>query len=82
VQALRARPGLTPDCPALRAVGYRAIWRYLEGELDHAAMVTLAVNGTAQYAKRQYTWFRQEAAREWLDGATTTARETLLQALR
>lgn len=82
VAALRERPGLTLDRPALRAVGYRAIWRYLEGELDHAAMVALAVNGTAQYAKRQYTWFRHEVAEAWLDGPTQASRETLLHVLR
>jgi tRNA dimethylallyltransferase len=58
VAGLRARADLTLDTPALRAVGYRAAWRHLAGELTHAAMVDNTVVATRQLAKRQLTWFR------------------------
>jgi tRNA dimethylallyltransferase len=65
VHALRARRDLDLDRPALRAVGYRAVWQYLEGELTHETMVEAAVVATRQLAKRQYTWFRAERDAQW-----------------
>ncbi len=67
VRALRERADLGLHRPALRAVGYRAIWRYLAGELSAPDMVHAAVTSTRQLAKRQYTWFRREADARWLD---------------
>ncbi len=73
VRALRARPGIALSLPALRAVGYRTVWAYLDGEISHAEMVTLAVTASAQYAKRQYTWLRSEAVEAWCEGTTPAA---------
>lgn len=58
VERLRARGDLHPDLPAMRAVGYRQIWSYLDGRytLDEARSKALAA--TRQYAKRQLTWLR------------------------
>lgn len=58
VAALRERGDLGLDQPALRAVGYRAIWRYLEGEYGFEHMIERGIIATRQLAKRQLTWFR------------------------
>jgi tRNA dimethylallyltransferase len=58
VGVLRDRADLGLDKAALRAVGYRAIWRYLEGEYGFAEMVARGISATRQLAKRQLTWFR------------------------
>ena len=58
VEGLRQRPGLTGDHPAMRAVGYRQCWQYLDGVLDHQAMQQQALFATRQLAKRQHTWMR------------------------
>ena len=58
VERLRRRPDLHAGLPALRAVGYRQVWRHLEGLTDHAGMVQEALAATRQYAKRQFTWLR------------------------
>jgi tRNA dimethylallyltransferase len=60
VSRLRARPDLSPDLPALRAVGYRQIWAYLEGDLSLEQARYRAVVATRQLAKRQMTWLRAE----------------------
>src|SRR5690606_8134838 len=39
VQRLRARGDLSADLPAIRAVGYRQVWGYLDGEYDFDEMV-------------------------------------------
>lgn len=64
VERLRTRPTLTADHPAIRAVGYRQAWDYLEGEISYDEMVTRAIAATRQLAKRQLTWLRQ-FARNW-----------------
>lgn len=58
VQALRARGDLHLGLPALRAVGYRQVWRYLDGDSDYATMRAEAIAATRQLAKRQLTWLR------------------------
>ncbi|MEY4640564.1 MAG: hypothetical protein RLZZ227_558 [Pseudomonadota bacterium] len=58
VSALRARMDLTGDMPALRSVGYRQVWEYLDGKYDYTTMIDKAVAATRQLAKRQYTWLR------------------------
>jgi tRNA dimethylallyltransferase len=62
VRALYARGDLTEQHPAVRAVGYRQLWRYCAGScsLDEAAQQ--GIIATAQLAKRQLTWLRQEQA--------------------
>jgi tRNA dimethylallyltransferase len=60
VQRLRERPGLTPDHPSMRSVGYRQFWKYLDGDYDLAEARDRALFATRQLAKRQITWLRSE----------------------
>ena len=64
VAALRAR-GLDPALPAMRAIGVREIGAYGDGFIDHDTMVERAQAATRQYAKRQYTWFRNQPPATW-----------------
>ncbi|MCO6440292.1 MAG: tRNA (adenosine(37)-N6)-dimethylallyltransferase MiaA [Nitrococcus mobilis] len=64
---LRRRGDLDLSKPSMRAVGYRQIWRYLEGNYDYATMVACALSATRQFAKRQLTWLRREQEAEWFD---------------
>ncbi len=67
VQALRARGDLPADLPALRAVGYRQAWQYLDGEFDRAELRERGIFATRQLAKRQITMLRTELDARWLD---------------
>lgn len=58
VAALRARGDLHSDLPAIRSVGYRQVWSYLENQLKADEMSTQAIIATRQLAKRQLTWLR------------------------
>ena len=64
---LRAKWNLDRSLPSMRLVGYRQVWSYLEGELDHDGMRSAAVAATRQLARRQLTWFRSWQGAEWLD---------------
>ncbi len=45
---------------AMRMVGYRQIWDYLDGKMDHDQMIEKGIVATRQLAKRQMTWLRKE----------------------
>lgn len=60
VRALRARGDLHEGLPAIRCVGYRQAWSYLNGEYDFETMREKAIIATRQLAKRQFTWLRKE----------------------
>ena len=75
VRRLRALPELAAharplDLPAIRAVGYRQAWEYLDGDCDAASFRERAIAATRQLAKRQFTWLRGEPDAQWFDPAT------------
>lgn len=57
---LRARPQLRKDSSAMRSVGYRQFWKYLDGEYSRQEARDRALFATRQLAKRQLTWLRSE----------------------
>ena len=67
VSALKSTPGLSLDLPSMRCVGYRQVWRFLDGEYDYQSMVDRAVAATRQLAKRQITWLRKQPAEQAFD---------------
>ena len=69
VKALRRNYRLTPGMPSMRAVGYRQVWQYLEGDIDAATLAERAVVATRQLAKRQLTWLRRFPDVEHLDAS-------------
>ena len=61
VQHLRKKYELTPTLPAMRAVGYRQVWDYLDGNFDRKELAARGMAATRQLAKRQLTWLRAMA---------------------
>jgi tRNA dimethylallyltransferase len=59
VQALMARH-LSPDLPALKAVGVRELAAHLRGETTLDAAIAAAQQASRRYAKRQMTWLRTQ----------------------
>ena len=75
VRALRARGDLNPDLPAMRCVGYRQAWAYLDALQAHpvgsaskppalAELRDPGIFATRQLAKRQLTWLRSMPERQ------------------
>ena len=58
VQRLKQQYNLVPSLPAMRAVGYRQTWEFLDGQFDRNALVAHGTAATRQLAKRQLTWLR------------------------
>lgn len=64
VEALLAR-GLDPALPVMRSIGVREIAAWLCGALGRDDALIQGSLATRHYAKRQYTWFRNQASPEW-----------------
>lgn len=82
VRSLVVRPGLHPDLPAMRSVGYRQAWQHLRGEIDAATLLRTGIEATRQLAKRQITWIRSEHdvfVRDPLDHAALTSVKSLIK---
>jgi len=79
VRRLRALPPMAGvpaplDLPAIRAVGYRQAWQFLDGYDSAAGFRDKAIFATRQLAKRQLTWLRGELDARWFDPATDAGR--------
>jgi tRNA dimethylallyltransferase len=58
VRALKERGDLGLELPAMRAVGYRQVWEFLDGGFDESQLAERGAAATRQLAKRQLTWLR------------------------
>lgn len=81
VEALYRRGDLSLDLPSMRLVGYRQVWRYLNGECSYEEMQDFAIIATRQLAKRQMTWCRSEHNAEWHDPYKTDIFSEILKNL-
>lgn len=72
VQTLRQCPNIHADLPAMRTVGYRQIWEYLDGQYDLSTLHERAYFATCQLAKRQLTWLRRWHEAYWLFNSSPT----------
>ncbi len=75
---LRARPKLIKDSSAMRSVGYRQFWKYLDGDYSREEARDRALFATRQLAKRQLTWLRSEKALFSVDPLEARAIDTIL----
>jgi tRNA dimethylallyltransferase len=64
VEALLHR-GLDPNLPVMRAIGVPEIAAMLSGQLSRDAAIEQGQRATRNYAKRQFTWFRNQSPAEW-----------------
>ncbi len=64
VEALLAR-GLDAGLPIMRAIGVREIAAWLQGRLSRDQAIAAGQTATRQYAKRQFTWFRNQSPAVW-----------------
>lgn len=64
VEALLAR-NLDPALPVMRAIGVPELAAHLKGEISLDQALAAGQLATRQYAKRQYTWFRNQSPPDW-----------------
>ena len=66
VKALMDRGDLHKNLPAIRAVGYKQMWEYLEDLSSREEMIDRGLAATRQLAKRQITWLRSWHDLSWV----------------
>ncbi len=64
---------------AFRALGYSQVLSLLAGEISEDEAITLTINATKKFARRQLSWFRRDPLIHWLDA---TSPDLLAQSLR
>jgi tRNA dimethylallyltransferase len=79
VRALAAR-GLDPALPAMKAHGVPWLARHLRGEISLEQAAAEAKADTRRYAKRQFTWFRNQMP-DWAWEPPEDAMDALLRQL-
>ena len=60
IEQVKHLQALNPTGGFTKAIGYKQICSYLNGEITYDKMIDLAVTATRQYAKRQQTWFKHQ----------------------
>jgi tRNA dimethylallyltransferase len=79
VRRLFARGDLSPDLPALRAVGYRQLWAHCAGECTLEESISEGISTTRHLARRQLVWLRSDASLEWVDALDESASARVAQ---
>lgn len=69
--------GLSANNQSMRAIGYKEVLAYLDGEYDYARMVELVKQHSRNYAKRQLTFLRGMENVEFVDVKQDGAQEKI-----
>ncbi len=72
VAALLARGDIPLDAPIRRAIGVPPIAAMLAGAMTRAEALAQVQLDTRRYAKRQYTWFRNQPPPSWITATDST----------
>jgi tRNA dimethylallyltransferase len=82
VERLLARH-LPADLPVMRAIGVAELGDWLSGNIDRETAIERAQIATRQYAKRQYTWFRNQSPANWtrIDGTLNNDLEFIIETI-
>ena len=80
VRALVPR-GLREGLTANRALGYRQVLAFLDGEISEAEAREQTVTGTRRFARRQDSWFRKDTRITWVDHDSPDRVEVALGAI-
>ncbi len=59
------------SCNAMKTVGYREIFRYLDGAYDLDEAIDHIRRNTRKYARKQITWFRKNNRYRWFEPGDT-----------
>ena len=58
--------GLSPDCTAMQAIGYKEVAAYFGGRVTAGDAIDAIKQNSRRYAKRQLTWLRRDAGVHWI----------------
>jgi tRNA dimethylallyltransferase len=82
VDEVKALMQMNPDRTPLQAIGYKEIVQYLNQQIDLQEAERLIKRNSRRYAKRQFTWFKQEEGITWLNVTGTKNGQEVFQAVK
>lgn len=59
--------GYTKNLQSMKAIGYKEWFDYFEGKISRADVLELIKKNSRNYAKRQYTWFKNQFDMNWFE---------------
>lgn len=59
--------GVSKDSQSMKAIGYKEVISYLNGEIRKDIMIDLLKKNSRHYSKRQLTWFRRNEFSNWIN---------------
>lgn len=62
---------------SLNTVGYKEMFKFIDGEWDLYTATERLKKNTRVYAKKQMTWFKKDESIHWLDAETVSAEDIL-----
>jgi tRNA dimethylallyltransferase len=78
----RIEENLRKGKTAPRALGYSQVLSYLAGEIQKEEAITLTINATKKFARRQLSWFRRDPLIHWLDATSSDLFEQSMKLIR
>ena len=76
------KQGLTRENQSMKAIGYKEWFDYFEGKCDLNEVSENIKKHSRQYAKRQYTWFKNQFDVHWYDVCLENFSKTLEEVSR
>ena len=71
--------GLTRNHQSMKAIGYKEWFDYYDHQIDLNDVLELIKKHSRQYAKRQYTWFKNQFDVHWYDVNLENFEQTIEQ---
>jgi tRNA dimethylallyltransferase len=73
--------GYGKDLVSMKAIGYKEVMEYLEGNESYENTVEKIKKLSRNYAKRQLTWFRRDKRIKWLDVEEFESKDEIVEFL-
>ncbi len=71
------KKGYSQDLQSMKAIGYKEWFAYYQGHQSKEETIELIKKHSRQYAKRQYTWFKNQVPVHWFDVNLNCFEETI-----
>ena len=75
------KQGYRPNCQSMKAIGYKEWFDYYNGKTDLKETIELIKQHSRNYAKRQYTWFKNQMDINWFDVNLEDFNQTVQQVI-
>ena len=74
--------GYTRNMQSMKAIGYKEWFDYYDGALSKEEVLEKIKKNSRNYAKRQYTWFKNQFDMNWFDVNLNDFHETVEEVLK